>query len=60
MDVGLCWLSNGINATKGFNIIMYVMVTSGFFTSYGVGREETIRPSHLRFADDTLILSENS
>lgn len=47
-------------ATKGFHVMMDSLITNNIFSSYKVGREQTVFIPHLQFADDTRILGERS
>lgn len=45
---------------EGFNVLMNSMVEAQLFRDICVGRCSEVWLSHLQFADDTLIIGENS
>jgi len=45
---------------EGLNVMMRSLETIGLFSGYQVGRNNGVSISHLQFADDTLLLGENS
>ncbi|CAJ2644765.1 unnamed protein product [Trifolium pratense] len=47
-------------AAEGLNVLMEAMVAHNLFTGYSIGGQESIRVSHLQFADDTLLLGVKS
>ncbi|CAJ2670867.1 unnamed protein product [Trifolium pratense] len=47
-------------AAEGLNVLMEAMVARNLFTGYSIGGQESIRVSHLQFADDTLLLGVRS
>ncbi|CAJ2642357.1 unnamed protein product [Trifolium pratense] len=47
-------------AAEGLNVLMETMVARNLFTGYSIGGQESIRVSHLQFADDTLLLGVKS
>ena len=47
-------------AAEGFNVLMKSLSDNNLFTGYTVGSSEPVVVSHLRFADDTLILGKKS
>jgi hypothetical protein len=44
---------------EGFNVLMDALSVNNLFTGYKMGNHDPVVVSHLQFADDTLILSEN-
>ncbi|XP_045810560.1 uncharacterized protein LOC123905002 [Trifolium pratense] len=47
-------------AAEGLSVLMEAMVARNLFTGYSIGGQESIRVSHLQFADDTLMLGVKS
>jgi hypothetical protein len=47
-------------AAEGFNILMSAVVGAQMFNGYGVGSVGDVKLTHLQFADDTLIIGDNS
>ena len=47
-------------AAKGLNVMMNLVVENNLYTGYGVGNSKSVVVSHLRIADDTLLLGAKS
>ncbi|GAU39629.1 hypothetical protein TSUD_397170 [Trifolium subterraneum] len=47
-------------AAEGLNVLMTALVRNGSFTPYEVGSHNSVRVSHLQFADDTLLVGVKS
>ena len=47
-------------AAEGFNVLMLSLMEADLFHGYEVGRDNSMRLSHLQFADDTLIIGQKS
>ncbi|CAJ2635027.1 unnamed protein product [Trifolium pratense] len=47
-------------AVEGLNVLMEAMVARNLFMGYSIGGQESVRVSHLQFADDTLLLGVRS
>jgi len=47
-------------AAEGLNVLMKALVEANVFTGYSVGDANPVVVSHLRFADDTLLLGKKS
>nr|ABN08675.1 RNA-directed DNA polymerase (Reverse transcriptase) [Medicago truncatula] len=53
-------LSPFLLAAEGFDVLMKASMANNIYHAYGVGSRREVTLSHLRFADDTLILGEKS
>jgi hypothetical protein len=47
-------------AAEGLHVLMEAVVDQNMFTGYRVGEQDPVAVSHLRFADDTLLLGAKS
>lgn len=47
-------------AAEGLNAMMNALVSADLFSSYNVGRSDTVNISHLQFANDTLLVGTKS
>ena len=47
-------------AAEGFNVLMLSLIEAGLFHGYRVGREAEMCLTHLKFANDTLIIGVKS
>jgi len=47
-------------AAAGFHVLMDSLIFNSLFSGYQMGSKELVVVSHLQFADDTLILGDNS
>ena len=47
-------------AAKGLIVMMKSVVSNNIFTGFGVGVTNSVKISHLQFADDTLLIGEKS
>lgn len=47
-------------AAEGLSVMMKSMVANNIFSGFGVGASNSMKVSHLQFADDTLLIGEKS